>query len=553
MLSTIHNNMEVFVTYSRTPDTNPCTRLYQSSIAFINQTLNGLSHYYYGEKNPFPNIPHYRGLTTADCMLSAHAHDSEEFSKEVYAATALALKNPMKKCSMQIGPVRALVICDPRDIEDIFKKNEKNLNSNESVSLFHRHFSTPQLKNIMALKSEDTEWRPTRNHFTSMVFDNPALSNITRIMQGVLNHYFEKISKEPPTQINLEELANQFTLDMVLKGLLRAQHVTEEAKQKIARAIEKGVDQAVKINNVAWMSIVETLENTAYNKIKLPLESDRLTKEGEDMIKQNVILPNKENLKNGDNWLTRKIKYVEEKSGKTLAIDSDELLKETTFLLTAGHDTTAKHFMFSFLLVAKHPEVLNKIIQEVRSFNKKPHEWTDDDFKKMTYLDCVSLESLRLFPPLPIQKTRVQNAFMTRDGIALKPGDQIYVNIGATHRLPDYYKNPEEFKPERFLNQKFDQFAFQALDAKNPYYFAWMPFGSGARSCPGRRTAMQEVKIALAYFAYFFNMTLQCDWKLNQVKTTFGMRPHTEEPIHLLITPLATKTSVILSSQKMFA
>jgi cytochrome P450 len=329
---------------------------------------------------------------------------------------------------------------------------------------------------------------------------------------------------------------------MVLKGLLHAEKISEDAKLRLAKLIEKGVDQAVKLNNVAWMTIADAIEKASCHKLKLTLESDKLTKEGEQLVKKEIIEPNIKSLQSDDtNWLNLKMKYAQEQLGETLAIDSDELLKETTFLLTAGHDTTAKHFMFSFLLVCKHPNVLKKIIDEVRSLQKEPKDWTDEDFKKMTYLDLITLESLRLCPPLPIQKTKVAKEFTTRDGITLKPGDQVFANIGATHRLPNIYDKPDEFIPERFADQKFDQFVFQTVDPNSPYYFAWMPFGSGIRSCPGRRAAMQEVKIALAYFAYFVNMKLEKDWSLHEVMTTFGAKPHTDSPIELVVTPDVTR------------
>merc|ERR1719474_483558 len=67
-------------------------------------------------------------------------------------------------------------------------------------------------------------------------------------------------------------------------------------------------------------------------------------------------------------------------------------------------------------------------------------------------------------------------------------GMMINIPTYVIHHNPEYWPEPELFKPERFLKENADQIV--------PY--SWLPFGAGPRACIGERFAMAEMKMALA-------------------------------------------------------
>jgi cytochrome P450 len=69
----------------------------------------------------------------------------------------------------------------------------------------------------------------------------------------------------------------------------------------------------------------------------------------------------------------------------------------------------------------------------------------------------------------------------------------VVMNLYTTHRHPDYFKNPTEFDPQRWLPlEEASESKAHSIEEE-----AWMPFGSGPRSCVGMRMALLEAKVIL--------------------------------------------------------
>jgi cytochrome P450 len=96
--------------------------------------------------------------------------------------------------------------------------------------------------------------------------------------------------------------------------------------------------------------------------------------------------------------------------------------------------------------------------------------------------------------------TRNASESVTILGEKIPPGTRIIVPIYLLHRHPDYWSEPESFKPERWLNSDQTERKFQP--------FAYLPFSAGSRNCIGQRFAMWEAKLILAPIIRDFEMTL---------------------------------------------
>jgi cytochrome P450 len=145
-------------------------------------------------------------------------------------------------------------------------------------------------------------------------------------------------------------------------------------------------------------------------------------------------------------------------------MDDGEIRDQLMTLLLAGHETTATGLAWTFDLLLRHPETMNRM---------------DDE----AYLKAVVTESLRLRPVVPLAGRRLTSE-LTVDGHVLPPGCDVTPAIWLTHTRADRYPEPYAFRPERWLEGA-------------PSTYAWIPFGGGVRRCLGAAFAEMEMRVVL--------------------------------------------------------
>jgi cytochrome P450 len=170
-----------------------------------------------------------------------------------------------------------------------------------------------------------------------------------------------------------------------------------------------------------------------------------------------------EDLDERDDVLSLLLRARDEDGG---AMSDQELRDELFTMLAAGHETTATALAFAFELLLRDPEVLARAREAAA---------TDDD----AYLDAVGRETLRLRPVLDAAE-RTLTRPRSVAGWDLPAGVKVYPAIALVHRRPDLYDEPERFRPERFLTDTTES-------------YAWLPFGGGIRRCIGAALAQAEM------------------------------------------------------------
>jgi cytochrome P450 family 135 len=147
-----------------------------------------------------------------------------------------------------------------------------------------------------------------------------------------------------------------------------------------------------------------------------------------------------------------------------------DLRDQLMTLLLAGHETTATALAWTFDLLLRHQGPMQRLRESLRA--------GEED-----YLRAVISESLRLRPVVPLAGRRL-NADLVSDGLTLPAGTDVTPAIWLTHTRADVYPEPFAFRPERFLED-------------GPDTYAWIPFGGGIRRCIGAAFAEFEMRIAL--------------------------------------------------------
>ena len=182
----------------------------------------------------------------------------------------------------------------------------------------------------------------------------------------------------------------------------------------------------------------------------------------------------------------------EDGSGMTDRPLRDEIL---TFLL-AGHETTAVSLSWTWYLLSQHPEVEQKLREELTQVlgGRAPRL---EDLPRLPYTDKVVKESMRLYPPA-WSLARTVTKEVELGGYRLPVGANVVMSQWILHRDPRFFEQPEQFNPDRWTAE-----AAQRLPR-----FAYFPFGGGPRLCIGASFAMMEANLLLAAIAQRFQLRL---------------------------------------------
>jgi len=176
----------------------------------------------------------------------------------------------------------------------------------------------------------------------------------------------------------------------------------------------------------------------------------------------------------------------------------DKLLRdEVATLMLAGHETTANALSWTWMLLAQHPEVRQKLEAELQQVlqGRLP---TIEEIRSLHYTNQVVKESMRLYPPVSIFGRQAARDCTIGD-YEVPEGTLIMISQWVMHRHPKYFENPEAFQPERWTE------AFEKQLPRGVY----IPFGDGPRICIGKGFAQMEAVLLLATIAQRFELDLE--------------------------------------------
>ena len=170
-----------------------------------------------------------------------------------------------------------------------------------------------------------------------------------------------------------------------------------------------------------------------------------------------------------------------------------------TFLF-AGHDTSSSTLCYCYHLLSVHPHVRSRMVEEhdgilgpsieqaARQISEKPHL-----LNQLPYTVAVIKETLRLYPPASSTRNGEPGFTVTAPDGRQCPteGFLVWSNHIAIHRNPDFWRQPDDFLPERWLIEKDDPL-FPAAKGM------WRAFEHGPRNCIGQELAMLEIRLVLA-------------------------------------------------------
>jgi cytochrome P450 len=162
---------------------------------------------------------------------------------------------------------------------------------------------------------------------------------------------------------------------------------------------------------------------------------------------------------------------------------------ESMTLFVAGHETTALSLAWTWYLLGENPAAESRLHEELRVvLGGRPAEVSDLD--KLSYLNAVVHESLRLYPPAyMIARMNVEPVILGE--YEIPPRTTLLTSQWVMHRDARFFDQPDRFMPERWLD---------GLEARLPPG-AYFPFGDGPRRCIGQGFAQLETALVIAAIA----------------------------------------------------
>ncbi|KAH7663723.1 Costunolide synthase protein [Dioscorea alata] len=402
---------------------------------------------------------------------------------------------------LKLGQVPTLVVSSSQMAREIMKTHDlifasRPVLKTANILLYGNH--------DMAFAPYGEYWRQMRKicvtHLLSMrrvqLFHAAREKEVARLMDKIFSH----VSSHPLEALNMSRVLFCFTNDMLCRAILGEFSRDQDGRNEIfMEMIEENILLLSGFNledcfpSFGWLIPLLGLDGRAKrNFIKWDSFLNR-------MIKEHA---NKKDGNHKDDDFVDVLLSLKNDPDIDIVLDPESIKALLVDMLAAGTDTTYIVLEWSMAELIKNSHIMKKLQDEVRGISSMKLMVNEDELSEMHYLKAVIKEVLRLHPPVPLLLPRESINDCQIEDYKIPSKTRVVINYWAIARDPKLWDKPEEFIPERFLNNPVD---FKGQD------FEFIPFGSGRRICPGIQFAVSTIELALANLIYRFDWGLSAD------------------------------------------
>lgn len=378
------------------------------------------------------------------------------------------------------GKYPVLHISDVDMAKEVLLKQSKNF-----INRFS--FTAASRKSVGLLQARDETWKNARESL-SPLFSPANLKEMAaftlKASQTLLQKMLEASSQSPNNSIDVRRLFYNATMEASMASLfgieLDVQNHESQLQKELSTFIKSSADYsvAVSISLPAIMKYVGFLFN--HRRLLALIKAVGILKQIVEERRQEILQTAGKN--NRKDMLTLILKAEDNKK-----ISTNDAVQHCLTFLVGGYDTTASTLCFVAHLLATHPRVQSRVLAEIDE--KCPHEnsLTYQNISKLTYMDMVINESIRIFSPGYINlREAKQDCWI--NGIEIAKGTGVAIAVKAIHEDPTLWPEPQKFIPERFSPDKIT----------NHHCCSFLPFSEGPRGCIGRKLGLINLKLTLA-------------------------------------------------------
>ncbi|KAK7870816.1 hypothetical protein R5R35_014406 [Gryllus longicercus] len=442
------------------------------------------------------------------------------FSQDFTVVYTLA-KNLMTKYQpfgrIYMGPLLCVVSSCPQDIEK-FLSDYKYL----SKSIFYNKLLEPWLGTGLLLSTGD-KWRSRRKALTP-AFHFRILEQFAPVFLSCGDEFVRQLRKRAGGDtFDVVPLIKLLTLDIICETAMGVKiNAQTDANSTYVQAVNEITSITAMRAIRPWLHLdfifYMTTPGRRYKKCLQVLHgtTERVIRER----REGLLEMGKDSAMNSaidvdDIGRRRRVAFLDLLllAARDGSLSVADIREEVDTFMFEGQDTTEAALSFAIYLLASHPDVQEKVLEELKSvFDwSQPLHPTIQQLGELKYLEMVIKEVLRLYPSVPvILRDITQDDKLPSTGHVIPDGTMMIISPWAVHRNPEVYPDPEKFDPERF----------SAGETARRHPYAFLPFSAGPRNCIGQRFAMLEMKSVLAKVIWNFEMfvepgfTVLPGWKL---------------------------------------
>ncbi|KAL9431603.1 hypothetical protein AB3S75_026739 [Citrus x aurantiifolia] len=404
--------------------------------------------------------------------------------------------------SLRLGFVPTLIVSSAKMAKETLKAHDLQF-SGRPASLATQRLTYNGLDLIFSPYGE--YWREIRKICVVHLFNSIRAQNFRPIREDEVSRMIESISKSAAAskQVNLSEITMSLSCNTICRlAFGKRSDDNEEAISGRSRfhtllSEIQALSIAFFVTDyfpfMGWIDKLTGMMRRLENNVQ---ESDRFYQE---LIDEHLD-PKRTKADMQQEDLVDVLLQIRKHRGFKVDLTLDHIKAVLMNIFVAGTDTSAATLVWTMTYLMKHPRVMKKVQEEIRSLVGGNKSFVDeDDVQELHYLKAVVKETMRLQPPAPLLVPRETTEKCIIDGYEIPAKTLVYVNAWAIGRDPEAWENPEEFNPERFIDRSVD------FIGQN---FEFIPFGAGRRICPGMHLGIASVDLALANLLYKF------DWEM---------------------------------------
>jgi cytochrome P450 len=378
----------------------------------------------------------------------------------------------------RLGPITSYLIVHPDGLRQVLQDNVKNYTKDHVSYTMGRWIVGNGL-----VTSQGSFWLRQRR-LAQPAFHRQRVVTLGQRMVQATEEMMERWEAQAPRGEPLEivEEMMRLTLRIVTEALFGTQ--VEAQAREISHAFNLLSEQFV--TRFRTFRVLPPVLPTRYDReFRTAVQTLRASVAG-------IIAERRRRNEDLGDLLSMFMLARDEETGEQM--DDAQLQDEVCTMMLAGHETTATLLSWVWAVLEQHPRVEARLHAELAEvLGGRPP--TAEDVPRLNYTRMVVEETLRLYSPVYILSRKVKEDDVI-GGYRITAGASVDFSPWLTHRHPEFWEEPEAFRPERFSPEQV---------ARRPR-FAYFPFLGGPRQCIGNNFALMEAQLILASVAQRFQL-----------------------------------------------